>query len=162
VRYSYEKKKGGGFIREVRVPRMTLTKMKIEIDALRQSLADTERAYKKLTGELAGVSLNRWKLQKRADALAQECGRFQVALRDAVALINACSGLELDTESKAKIEALRLMSILTIEAQSPLIGHRLHCNDGVINRWPSYYKFCPSCGGHNRRLTPEDLKRERG
>jgi hypothetical protein len=59
--------------------------------------------------------------RKSRDAFAAECGRFQVGLRDAVLLLDAivpkihpCVDA---VQYAPKVEALRLMSILTIEAK---------------------------------------------
>lgn len=111
-----KKKSKRGYFAQITLPRLRLKTMKIEIDTLRQTLTDSIAEHQKTIRELAGVSLDRWKQQKRADRNAEELGRYVVAMKDAVMFIDSL--LELGTikdgwtrADAMKLEGLRFLSL---------------------------------------------------
>lgn len=100
-------KKNRGFVRNISIPRG-------KVLVMQAALNDARAEAQSLRNELAGVSMNRWKQQKRADNLKEELVLYIASLRDAVKIIDeerAGTKSGWSRDDAKKLEALRALSL---------------------------------------------------
>jgi hypothetical protein len=109
-------KKTSGFLREIRLPRLSVTKLKLRIDQLEREIVD-------LAGQNRILGSRNWELRASSIHMGEECARFQLEMAKAVALIDALDRAptapppRMNGAQRRQLESLRLMSILTIDAK---------------------------------------------